>query len=334
MLLRGLWFALALFALQVVSRADGPAPKRERIVFLGDSNTYAGHYITYLEAWLRRHYPKEPVELLNLGLPSETASGLSEPAHPFPRPCVYERVDRALENTKPDVVFIAYGMNDGIYYPPSPENLAAYEKGLEGLRDKVKAIGAIAVFLTPPPFEASSLRPAGKLKPAGEKEYSWMTPYEDYDKTLDQFAESVLKIGGVSNASSVKTKKPATFLSWFDFDLSRHAIDTRTPLVAFLAGKQKADPKYHLAGDGIHFNADGHEVMARAIWKDLGLEPADPGPIPTGEELKLYSQRQQILRDAWLTHVGHKRPGVAAGEPREKAEAKAAEILKQIDAKP
>ena len=334
MLLRALWVALVLLLTPVVSQAADPARGKERIVFLGDSNTYAGHYITYLEAWLRKHYPNEPMELLNLGLPSETASGLSEPAHPFPRPCVYERVDRALEKTKPDVVFIAYGMNDGIYYPPSPENLAAYEKGLQGLLDKVKAAGAITIFLAPSPFEASSLKPAGKLRPAGEKEYSWMTPYEEYDKTLEQFSESVLKIGGVSNCGAGKKKGLATLFSGLDFDFSRHAIDTRTPLVTFLAEKQKGDPKYHLAGDGIHFNTDGHEVMARAIWKDLGFEPADPGPLPSGEVLKLYSQRQQILRDAWLTHVGHKRPGVAAGEPLEKAEARAAEILKQIDSRP
>jgi len=327
---------LCVLLLPAFVRGADPAPKKtERILFLGDSNTYAGHYITYLEAWLHRHNPSEPLELINLGLPSETASGLSEPAHPFPRPCVHERLDRALEKTKPDVVFIAYGMNDGIYYPPSAEHLAAYEKGLTEILDKVKAAGAIAILLTPPPFEAAPLKVAGKLKPAGEKEYAWFAPYEDYDKTLAEFSEAVLKLGGGPSPEAQGKKKVglAALFAGLDFDLSRFAIDTRTPLVALLKEKQAADPKYHLAGDGIHFNSDGHETIARTIWKELQLGPADPGPLPRADVLKLYTQRQELLRDAWLTHVGHKRPGVAAGEPLATAEAKAAEILKQIDAK-
>ncbi len=55
---------------------------------------------------------------------------------PFPRPCVHERLDRALEKFRPTVVTIAYGMNDGIYYPPSPERLVAYQQGITTAIDK------------------------------------------------------------------------------------------------------------------------------------------------------------------------------------------------------
>src|SRR5258706_9890367 len=92
-----------------------------RIVFLGDSITYSGQYIDYLESVLLARYPDQRYELLDLGLPSETVSGLSEPGHAggqFPRPCLFERLDRVLAKTKPDIVFACYGMNDGIYYPP------------------------------------------------------------------------------------------------------------------------------------------------------------------------------------------------------------------------
>lgn len=65
--------------------------------------------------------PTAQLRLLNLGLSSETASGLSEPTHPFPRPDVKTRIDRISEKTKPDVEFICYGMNDGIYHPQSEE---------------------------------------------------------------------------------------------------------------------------------------------------------------------------------------------------------------------
>src|SRR5438132_4669375 len=100
-----------------LARADEPFPLKDgqRVVFLGDSNTYAGKYIAYLDAYLCTRFPDKRFELINLGLPSETVTGLSEPDHPYPRPNIHDRVERALTLAKPDVVVICYGMNDGIY---------------------------------------------------------------------------------------------------------------------------------------------------------------------------------------------------------------------------
>jgi hypothetical protein len=85
----------------------GPAPEIvaderplagvRRVVFLGDSITYAGQYIEFLEAYLRVKDPTLRCEFLDLGLPSETVSGLTEPGHAggqFPRPDLHERLDR------------------------------------------------------------------------------------------------------------------------------------------------------------------------------------------------------------------------------------------------
>lgn len=170
--------------------ADQPTnllPAGKRIVFLGDSNTFAGHYVVLLDAALRQ--ANQQADIINLGLPSETASGLSEPDHPFPRPTVHERLERALAKTRPDVVFACYGMNDGIYYPFSKERFAAYQQGIGKLIDKVKESGAKIVLLTPPPFDPLPLQPRGKLKPAGEEKYSWVNMYEKYDEdVLARFA--------------------------------------------------------------------------------------------------------------------------------------------------
>ena len=76
----------------------------KRIVFLGDSVTAAGQYVTYLDLQLRVEYGKRAPELINLGLPSEGVTGLSEEPHPFPRPNVHERLNRALDVLKPDVI--------------------------------------------------------------------------------------------------------------------------------------------------------------------------------------------------------------------------------------
>ena len=90
----------------------------KRVMVLGDSITQAGHYVSYVEYLLQKHDPKLDIDIISVGLSSETTSGLSEAGHAggkFPRPCVHERLDRALAAVKPAVVVACYGMNDGIY---------------------------------------------------------------------------------------------------------------------------------------------------------------------------------------------------------------------------
>ena len=102
------------------SFAQSIAPGIKRILFLGNSITWAGNYVNDVEAYLRVQYPKRQLEFINVGLSSETVSGLSEPGHAggsFPRPDLHERLSRVLKQTKPDLVFACYGMNDGIYMP-------------------------------------------------------------------------------------------------------------------------------------------------------------------------------------------------------------------------
>jgi hypothetical protein len=60
---------------------------------------------------------------------------------------------------------------------------------------------------------------------------------------------------------------------------------------------------------------------------------ADPvfAAQPRGAEiLRLVQQRQRVLKDSWLTHTGHTRPGMSAGKPLEEAEAEAAKVRAQM----
>src|ERR1700682_2171978 len=130
----------------------------QRIVFLGDSNTFSRLYISYVDAYLFTRFPQHKFELLNLGLPSETVSGLSEPDHPYPRPCVFERLERVLAKTKPNVVVACYGMNDGIYYPFSEERFKKYQEGIQRLIARGEKAKAKIILLPPPPFEAQAIK--------------------------------------------------------------------------------------------------------------------------------------------------------------------------------
>src|SRR5215471_8295439 len=158
--MRALIAIAVLLISTAASSAAGPFALKDgqRVVFLGDSNTFDGKFIAYLDAYLCTRFPDKRFELINLGLPSETVSGLSEPEHPFPRPDVHERIDRALALAKPNVVVICYGMNDGIYYPFSEERFKKYRDGMMKLIDKVEKAGATAVLMSPAPFDPQPLK--------------------------------------------------------------------------------------------------------------------------------------------------------------------------------
>ena len=74
----------------------------DRIVFLGDSITYNGGYVANFETWLKSLYSRRNIDVINLGLPSETVSGLSEDGHAggrFPRPDLFTRLDSVLSKS-------------------------------------------------------------------------------------------------------------------------------------------------------------------------------------------------------------------------------------------
>ncbi len=289
-----------------ICHADQPFPQSaKRIVFLGDSITHAGHYIALVEAKMRSCGNEQVPELINLGLPSETCNGMSEPDHPFPRPNVQERVDRALAKLKPDVVVVCYGMNDGIYYPPTEKHFAAYRDGINTIIDKVHASGAKVILMTPPAFDALPLKKKGKLLPLGAKEYSWKTIYENYDDVIRQFAD------------------------WIKQQSSRveMVIDLHGPITQYNADKRKTNPDFTMSGDGVHVNHEGHQVFAEAILKAWGVD-CDRKPNP--EVINLIVQRQNLMKLAWLSEVGHLRPGVKAGLPMDQAKQQAALIDQQI----
>lgn len=76
------WMIVLLIGLSFSSANAQPFPDGvKKVLFLGNSITYAGKYIVDIEAYLMTHYPGQHIQIINMGLPSETVSGLSEPGH-------------------------------------------------------------------------------------------------------------------------------------------------------------------------------------------------------------------------------------------------------------
>ena len=190
---------------------------------MGDSITQGGAYVEFIDAALRAQHPETKIEIIPLGLSSETVSGLSEDGHAggkFPRPDLHERLDRVLEKARPQLVYACYGMNDGIYYPLGDERFQAFKNGMKKLHDKVVATGARIVHLTPPVFDPVPIK--ARVLPAGLDKYE--KPFEGYNTVLDAYAQWLL---------SMKTQ------GW-------EVLDIHGPFNAALAEKRKTDPAVHL----------------------------------------------------------------------------------------
>lgn len=299
-----LLYSLLILAPFASAQPAAPFPKdTKRILFLGNSITYAGTYVTDVEAYFIAHYPTQSFEFINVGLPSETVSGLSEPNHAdgrFPRPDLHERLARVLEQTKPDVVFACYGMNDGIYLPLDEARFRPYREGQKWLHAELEKIGAKRIiFLTPPVHDDKDLGTQG------------------YNITLDKYGEWLLA--------------QRDSLNW-------EVADIHFPMKNYLNGKRKTDPSFKLAKDGVHPGDEGHWLMAQAVLNYLGENVANTSDIHSallvsshGEDLlKLVTERQAIMKDAWLGSTGHKRPEMRQGIPMAEARKRYDELEARI----
>lgn len=289
--------------------AQGHLPDANRIVFLGDSITHSGGYIVSLESAVLVQHPERHMEFLNLGLPSETVSGLSEPGHAggqFPRPDLHERLQRVLEQTRPDLVVACYGMNDGIYYPLSEERFARFKSGIERLHEHVEKSGAQILHLTPAFFDALPIR--DRLLPAGLEEYR--QPYQGYDDVLEAYSEWLL------------SKKNDGWI----------VLDTHAAMKQAVLRQRQNNPQFTFAGDGVHPDAAGQAVIAGPLAKAWGLSLDEKG-LPTHPQSQAIfdaiGKKQNTLKLAWLSATRHTRPGIGPGLPIDQAQAQAKELDRQ-----
>lgn len=290
--------------------ADAATPRElfqqaRTVVFLGDSITYAGQYVADIEAWmLAQNWPQMPT-VINVGLPSETVSGLSEDGHAggkFPRPALTERLDRVLKVTQPNLVFACYGMNCGIYLPLSDERFARYQQGIRELQQKVKAAGAQLILITPPTYD-------DQRKPL---EHS-------YNAVLERYGQWLLTLRAEGQV----------------------VIDLHGPMHAALLEQRKTQPEFTYQPDAVHPDSAGQWLIARQMIQALGdatvADKATPEAMLAQYQLPaslltLIRQRMSIRRDAYLSAAGHLRPGMQPGLPIKDAEVKTHELTIRIKA--
>ncbi|NJB82208.1 SGNH/GDSL hydrolase family protein [Wenyingzhuangia aestuarii] len=275
----------------------------KKIVFLGNSITYQGHYISYLETILTLENPAQKREYINVGLPSETVSKLSEPNHAngqFPRPNLQERLKRILEKTQPDFIFASYGINDGIYLPFSPKRFHKYKKGMFWLNKQISKHNIPVIYVTPPTYDK--------------------TDGEAYSNVMDLYADWLMSLKYTQN--------------W-------NVIDIHESLKNELLNHQKINPDFRFTRDGIHPKEEGHWIIAKELLQSLGVTKIQNATnineaiamYSNGDKIyKLIDERQKIMKDTWLNYTGHKRPNMEKGIPLPKAKEAYKTIQLKIDA--
>ncbi|MFM8735012.1 MAG: family 16 glycoside hydrolase [Pirellulales bacterium] len=285
---------LALACLVPAAAADPAAPgdllrAARRIAVLGDSITQDGRWVADLTAWMEDR--GLTADVINVGLGSETVSGLSEEGHAggqFPRPDVAERLDRVLRVVTPDLVLAMYGMNCGIYQPLDEGRFAKFKEGVTRLHDAVEKTGARIIHLTPPVYDRRPDNPG----PAGAA---------DYDAVLAAYSDWLLS-------------KRADGWS---------VIDVHGPMKAALTARRVKEPGFTFAADCVHPDDEGHWAICRAVLAGVGDDAAagDPDlPQKLGPFLPEVTERMHLLRDAYREAAGHARPGTPKGPPIGEAE--------------
>lgn len=281
-----------------------------RVLILGDSITQDGRYVTLVEYFLHRMVPDKKTDFISIGLSSETVSGLSEKDHPFPRPCVLERLDRALKSVKPRVVVACYGMNDGIYHPLSPDRLAAFARGLRELIAQVRVAGAKLILLTPPVFDAQPI--AARTVSANAAEFGYSKPYAGYDDVLTEFSKAELSL-----------HEPGVTV-----------IDLHDAMRSALTAQRVSNAAFTFASDGVHPNDSGHLLMARTLLQGLGyVLPTDSiERIQADAVFPLIRELRQLRSEAWLPFVGYVRGENFKSASVASAEMVVARLQTEIDA--
>ncbi len=301
-----LWLSVAVFA------QKGAPLSAQKVLWLGDSITAAGDYVSIAEYYLNRQYTASHFDFVSIGLSSETVSCLSENDHPFPRPCLSERLQRALTAVHPQVVVACYGMNDGIYHPQSPERMAAFQKGVQDLITAVRAANARLILLSPTVFDPVSLT---ATLPADAPDYSYKAPYEKYDDVLADYAawEKTLAAADVT------------------------VVDLHTPMSDYVAAQRSEDPKFTFAKDGIHPDFAGHLLMAQTLLKAVRVNVPKTPLAEEAERVRadplyvLVKAHREKRTAGWLNYVGYTRDKTVKTENADAEEKASQDLQFQVD---
>jgi lysophospholipase L1-like esterase len=200
----------------------------DTLVFLGDSITHQCLYTQYIEDYFYTRHPKMRVRFHNAGVGGDRAAD------------ALRRFDEDVAACKPKYVTILLGMNDGTYRDFDKATFDTYQADMSRLLDRIAALGATAVPMTPTMHDAR----AARASPRGPQE------------PRDTYYNGVLALYG----------------AWLREQAHRRGlgfVDMYSPLNNLTTQERKTRPEFTLIKDAVHPDAPGQVVMACAILSDM-----------------------------------------------------------------
>ena len=198
----------------------------DTFVFLGDSITHQCLYTQYVEDYFYTRMPKVRIHFHNAGVGGDRAQN------------ALDRFDDDVAAFKPKYVTILLGMNDGAYRDFDKATFDTYQAGMTTLLEKIEALGATAIPMTPTMFDSR----AKKLK-------------GDNGEPRNTYYNGVLSLYG----SWLREQSQNRGLGF---------VDMWSPLNNLTFEKRKVDANWTMIGDAVHPGAVGQTVMAAAIIND------------------------------------------------------------------
>ncbi len=199
----------------------------DTFVFLGDSITHQCLYTQYVEDFFYTRYPKTRIHFHNAGVGGDRAKD------------ALDRFDEDVAVYKPKYVTILLGMNDGGYKGFDQPTFDTYSAGMTTILEKIAALGATAIPMTPTMFDARAKRAKN-----------------DNAEPRNSLYNGVLAFYGAWLRDQAEQRGLGYVNMW-------------TPLNDLTLAERKKDAAFTMIGDGVHPGAAGQCVMAVAVLNDL-----------------------------------------------------------------
>ena len=199
----------------------------DTLVFLGDSITHQCLYTQYIEDFFYTRYPKTRIHFHNAGVGGDRAKD------------ALDRFDEDVAAYKPKYVTILLGMNDGAYRGFDQPTFDTYSAGMTTILEKIAALGATAVPMTPTMFDSRAKRAKN-----------------DNAEPRNSLYNGVLAFYGAWLRDQAEQRGLGYVNMW-------------GPLNDITLAQRKTDPAFTMIGDGVHPGAAGQCVMAVAVLNDI-----------------------------------------------------------------
>ncbi len=230
---------VSLLAVSLVFASTLPAQEFQKVVdqiklddgdtfvFLGDSITHQCLYTQYVEDYFYTRFPDRRIHFHNSGVGGDRAAD------------ALARFDEDVAAYKPKYVTILLGMNDGAYRDYDQGVFDTYQNGMTTILEKIGALGATAIPMTPTMFDARAKRMR-----------------KDVAEPRNTYYDGVLAFYG----SWLREQAAVRGLGY---------VDMWSPLNNLTLEQRKHDATFTMIPDGVHPGPAGQTVMAAAIIDDM-----------------------------------------------------------------